>query len=46
MQAGDFAKQADLQGKLTETILQRQRAEMTLQKKIQEEKNKPEEKPA
>ena len=45
MQAGDFAKQADLQGKLTDTILQRQRAEMTLQKKIQEEKNKPEEKP-
>ena len=33
MQAGDFAKQADLQGKLTDTILQRQRAEMTLQKK-------------
>jgi hypothetical protein len=45
LQAGDFGKQADLQSKLTDTILQRQRAEMTLQKKIQEEKNKPEEKP-
>jgi len=45
MQAGDFGKQAELQSKLTDTILQRQRAEMTLQKKIQEEKNKPEEKP-
>ena len=45
MQAGDFAKQSELQAKLTDTILQRQRAEMTLQKKIQEEKNKPEEKP-
>ena len=45
MQSGDFAKQSELQAKLTDTILQRQRAEMTLQKKIQEEKNKPEEKP-
>ena len=46
MQAQDFKQQAELQAKLTDAVLQRQRAEMTLRNKQAEAEKPVEEKPA
>jgi hypothetical protein len=46
LQAQDFKKQAELQAKLTDAVLQRQRAEMTLRNKQAEVEKPVEEKPA
>ena len=46
LQAQDFKKQAELQAKLTDAVLQRQRAELTLKNKQAEAEKPVEEKPA
>jgi hypothetical protein len=45
IQAGDSSKQAELQEKLTSSILQKQRAEMTIAKRAQDAEQAVEEKP-
>ena len=46
IQAGDSVKQAEIQEKLTSSILQKQRAEMTIAKRAQDEEEKANQKPA
>lgn len=46
IQSGDSVKQAEIQEKLTSSILQKQRAEMTIAKRAQDEEEKTNEKPA
>ena len=45
IQSGDSVKQAEIQEKLTSSILQKQRAEMTIAKRAQDEEQKVDEKP-